>query len=162
MNDDEEVQALLAQLTLEEKAMLCSGMDFWRLPGIERLSLPSIMVTDGPHGLRKQPDGADHIGISDSVPATCFPTASGLAASWNRALIQSVGTALGEECRAENVSVILGPGINIKRNPLGGRNFEYFSEDPYLSGEMASAWIYGVQNQGIGTSLKHYAVNNHE
>ena len=153
---------LLKQLTLLEKAMLCAGADFWHLQAVERLDLPSIMVTDGPHGLRKQPDEADHLGISHSVPATCFPTASGLAASWNRELIHSVGIALGQECRSENVSVLLGPGVNIKRNPLGGRNFEYFSEDPYLSGEMACVWIDGVQSQGVGSSLKHYAVNNHE
>ncbi|HIL97359.1 MAG TPA: glycosyl hydrolase [Pseudomonadales bacterium] len=159
---DQTHSELLKQLTLMEKAKLCSGADFWHLQAIDRLGLPSIMVTDGPHGLRKQPDEADHLGISNSVPATCFPTASGLAASWNRELIHSVGVALGEECRTEKVSVLLGPGVNIKRNPLGGRNFEYFSEDPYVSGELASAWIKGVQSQGIGSSLKHYAVNNHE
>jgi beta-glucosidase len=156
------IEDLLQQLTLEEKADLCSGADFWHLEAVERLNLPSIMVTDGPHGLRKQPDGADHLGLNESVPATCFPTASGLAASWNRALITEVGIALGEECHQEQVSVLLGPGVNIKRNPLGGRNFEYFSEDPLLSGEMAIAWVNGVQSQGVGASLKHYAVNNHE
>ena len=162
MTSHEQIQDLLTALTLEEKAALCSGKDFWRLQGIERLGLPSIMVTDGPHGLRKQPDGADHMGLQRSVLATCFPTASGLSATWNRDLLQEVGVALGEECRAENVSVLLGPGVNMKRHPLGGRNFEYFSEDPYLSGEMASAWVSGVQSQGVGTSLKHFAVNNHE
>ena len=153
---------LLQQLSLEEKADLCSGADFWHLAAVERLNLPSIMVTDGPHGLRKQPNDADHLGLTESVPATCFPTASGLAASWNRALITEVGVALGEECRQEHVSVLLGPGVNIKRNPLGGRNFEYFSEDPFLSGEMAVAWVNGVQSQGVGASLKHFAANNHE
>ncbi|WP_342805089.1 glycoside hydrolase family 3 C-terminal domain-containing protein [Alteromonas sp. M12] len=157
-----ETKKLLSQLTLEEKAKLSSGKDFWRLQGIERFNLPSIMVTDGPHGLRKQPDDSDHIGLNDSVPATCFPTASGLAASWNRELLAEVGNALADECLAEKVSVLLGPGVNIKRNPLGGRNFEYFSEDPYLSGEMSIAWIDGLQSKGIGCSLKHYAVNNHE
>ncbi|MCD4673902.1 MAG: glycoside hydrolase family 3 C-terminal domain-containing protein, partial [Anaerolineaceae bacterium] len=132
------------------------------LKGIERLGIPSIMVTDGPHGLRKQAGGSDHIGLSDSVPATCFPTASALAATWNCDLIYEVGAALGEECRAEKVGVLLGPGANIKRSPLCGRNFEYFSEDPYLTGKIAKSHINGVQSQGIGTSLKHYAVNNQE
>ena len=154
--------SLVSQMTLEEKASLCSGLDFWHLKGIERLGIPSIMVTDGPHGLRKQEGQGDHIGLLDSVPATCFPTASALASTWNRELIYQVGVALGEECRAEKVGVILGPGLNIKRSPLCGRNFEYFSEDPYLTGEMAKSHINGVQSQGIGTSMKHYAVNNQE
>lgn len=162
MNTDSLINDLLSKLTLEEKASLCSGKDFWRLQGFEHLDLPSIMVTDGPHGMRKQPDGADHMGLQRSVPATCFPTASALAATWNTELLQEVGVALGEEARAEKVSVLLGPGVNIKRHPLGGRNFEYFSEDPYLAGQMATAWVQGVQSQGVGTSLKHYAVNNHE
>ncbi len=149
-------------MTLEEKAALCSGSDFWHLKGIKRLEIPSIMVTDGPHGLRKQTGSSDHVGLHDSVPATCFPTASALAATWNRGLVYQVGQALGEECREERVGVILGPGVNIKRSPLCGRNFEYFSEDPYLTGEIAKSHINGVQSQGIGTSLKHYAVNNQE
>lgn len=157
-----KIQDILNALTLEEKARLCTGKDFWNLHGIERLNLPSIMVTDGPHGLRKQAGEGDHVGLNAAVKATCFPTASGLAASWNVGLIEKMGIALGKECRAENVSVLLGPGVNIKRNPLGGRNFEYFSEDPILAGNIATAWIKGVQSQGIGTSLKHYAVNNHE
>lgn len=159
MND---IQNLISQMTLEEKAGLCSGMDFWHLKGIARLGIPSIMVTDGPHGLRKQAGSADHVGLNESVPATCFPTASALAATWNRDLIRQVGVALGEECRQEKVGVILGPGANIKRSPLCGRNFEYFSEDPYLTGEIAKSHIAGVQSQGIGTSLKHYATNNQE
>lgn len=149
-------------MTLEEKAGLCSGKNFWYLKGIERLDIPSIMMTDGPHGLRKQEVGVDHAGLHESVPATCFPTASALAATWNRDLIYRVGVALGEECRQEKVGVILGPGINIKRSPLCGRNFEYFSEDPYLTGEIAKSYIKGVQSQGVGTSLKHYALNNQE
>ncbi|MCJ7533962.1 MAG: glycoside hydrolase family 3 C-terminal domain-containing protein [Anaerolineales bacterium] len=157
-----DINTLISQMTLEEKASLCSGLDFWHLKGIERLGIPSIMVTDGPHGLRKQAGSSDHVGLNDSVPATCFPTASALAASWNRELVYEVGQALGEECREEKVGVILGPGANIKRSPLCGRNFEYFSEDPYLTGEMAKSHINGVQSQGIGTSLKHYAVNNQE
>ncbi|MEK3723121.1 beta-glucosidase [Paenibacillus sp. FSL H8-0034] len=152
----------IAQMTLEEKASLCSGLDFWHTKGIERLGIPSIMVTDGPHGLRKQRASSDHLGLFDSVPATCFPSAAGMASSWDRELIRKVGIALGEECQAEEVAVLLGPGVNIKRSPLCGRNFEYFSEDPYLSSEMAAHHIMGVQSQGIGTSLKHFAVNNQE
>ncbi|WP_175638597.1 glycoside hydrolase family 3 C-terminal domain-containing protein [Metabacillus schmidteae] len=157
-----DMKALISQMTLEEKAGLCSGKDFWNLKGIERLGIPSIMVTDGPHGLRKQKMGADHLGLFDSVPATCFPSAAGMASSWDRNLIQKVGVALGEECQAEDVAVLLGPGANIKRSPLCGRNFEYFSEDPYLSSEMAANHIKGVQSQGVGTSLKHFAANNQE
>ena len=157
-----DIAQLISQMTLEEKASLCSGLDFWHLKGIERLGIPSLMVTDGPHGLRKQATGGDHIGLLDSVPATCFPTASALAATWNRALVHEVGEALAGECRTEKVAVILGPGANIKRSPLCGRNFEYFSEDPYLSGEIAKSHINGVQSKGIGTSLKHYVANNQE
>lgn len=162
MEFQEKIKSLIQQMTLAEKASLCSGKDFWYLKGIERLGIPSIMVTDGPHGLRKQAGKADHVGLNESVPATCFPTASALAATWNRDLVYQVGQALGEECRQEKVGVILGPGVNIKRSPLCGRNFEYFSEDPYLTGEIAKSYINGVQSQGIGTSLKHYAVNNQE
>ncbi|MCU0486418.1 MAG: hypothetical protein MUC85_09965 [Anaerolineales bacterium] len=158
----DRIQDIIHQMTLEEKASLCSGLNFWYLKGLERLGIPSIMVTDGPHGLRKQAGDADMVGLNSSVPATCFPTASALAATWSRDLIYQVGVALGEECRQEKVGVILGPGVNIKRSPLCGRNFEYFSEDPYLAGEIASSHINGVQSQGIGTSLKHYAANNQE
>ena len=157
-----DINNLIARMTLEEKASLCSGKNFWYLKDIQRLGIPPIMVTDGPHGLRKQASDSEEIGLTDTVPATCFPTASALAATWNRDLIYEVGVALGEECRQEKVGVILGPGANIKRSPLCGRNFEYFSEDPYLSGEIAKSHINGVQSQGIGTSLKHYAVNNQE
>ena len=153
---------LLSQLTLQEKASLCSGLDFWHLKGVERLSIPSIMVTDGPHGLRKQGEKSDHLGLNNSVPATCFPTAVGTAASWNRELMYKIGVALGEECQANDVSVLLGPAINIKRSPLCGRNFEYVSEDPLLAGEMSAALINGVQSQDVGTSLKHFAANNQE
>ncbi|OAS17830.1 glycoside hydrolase family 3 C-terminal domain-containing protein [Paenibacillus oryzisoli] len=156
------IKGIVAEMTIEEKAGLCSGLDFWNTKGIERLGIPSIMMTDGPHGLRKQRASADHLGLFDSVPATCFPSAAGLATSWDRELIRKVGVALGEECQAEEVGVLLGPGANIKRSPLCGRNFEYFSEDPYLSSEMAAAHIQGVQSQGVGTSLKHFAANNQE
>jgi beta-glucosidase len=158
----EKLKILIRQMTLEEKASLCSGLNFWHLKGVARLGIPSIMVTDGPHGLRKQLKDADIVGLNESVPATCFPTASALAATWNRDLVQEVGAALGKECRQEKIGVILGPGVNIKRSPLCGRNFEYFSEDPYLTGEMAKSHINGVQSQGVGTSLKHFAINNQE
>ncbi|MGG0724887.1 glycoside hydrolase family 3 C-terminal domain-containing protein [Bacillus mycoides] len=157
-----DIKKIISQMTLEEKASLCSGLDFWNTKGIERLEIPSIMVTDGPHGLRKQAEGADHLGIYNSIPATCFPSAVGLASTWNKELIKQVGIALGEECQAENVGVLLGPGANIKRSPLCGRNFEYFSEDPYLSSQMAANHVKGVQSQGVGTSLKHFAANNQE
>lgn len=157
-----QIPDLISKMTLEEKAALCSGLDFWHTKSIERLGIPSIMLTDGPHGLRKEVGDSGQIGLAKSVPATCFPTASALAATWNRELICRVGEALGEECRQEKVGVILGPGVNIKRSPLCGRNFEYFSEDPHLTGEIAKSYIRGVQGQGIGTSLKHYAVNNQE
>ncbi|MCR8641105.1 glycoside hydrolase family 3 C-terminal domain-containing protein [Paenibacillus sp. N1-5-1-14] len=156
------IQALIEQMTLEEKASLCSGLDFWHMKGVERLGIPSLMVTDGPHGLRKQDQSGDHLGLLDSVPATCFPSAAGLASSWDRELVTKLGVALGETCQAEDVSILLGPGVNIKRSPLNGRNFEYFSEDPYLSTEMATSYIQAVQSQGVGTSMKHYAVNNQE
>ena len=156
------IRQRIAEMTLEEKASLCSGLNLWQTKPIERLGIPSIMLTDGPHGLRKQVDVDDISGFNTSVPATCFPTASALAATWNRDLMQQVGVALGEECRQEQVSVILGPGANIKRSPLCGRNFEYFSEDPFLSGEMARSYVQGVQSQDVGTSLKHYAANNQE
>ncbi|MDR1866703.1 MAG: glycoside hydrolase family 3 C-terminal domain-containing protein [Treponema sp.] len=156
------VKELVSQLTLEEKASLCSGKDFWKLKSVERLGLRNIMVTDGPHGLRKQATDSDHLGISESVPATCFPAACATASSFNRALLEEIGEALGEECLQEKVAVILGPGVNIKRSPLCGRNFEYFSEDPFVAGELAAALIRGVQQKGVGTSLKHYAANNQE
>lgn len=155
-------QDIISQLTLEEKAGLCSGFDFWHLESVERLGIPSIMVSDGPHGLRKQQGKGDHLGLNESIPATCFPTAVTVASSWDRSLVRRMGEALGEEARSERVSVLLGPGTNIKRSPLCGRNFEYFSEDPYLAGEMAAAYINGVQSKGVGTSLKHFAVNNQE
>lgn len=156
------IKELIKQMSLEEKASLCSGLNFWNTKPIERLNILSIMMTDGPHGLRKQSEGADHLGINESVEATCFPTASALACSFDRDLVKELGIAIGEECQSENVSIVLGPGANIKRSPLCGRNFEYYSEDPYLSSEMAKNQIQGTQSQGIGTSLKHFAANNQE
>lgn len=156
------VNQWLNELTIEEKAELCSGKDFWTTQAVERLGIPSIMMTDGPHGLRKQAGESDHLGLNESVPATCFPSAVGLASTWNRDLIYDVGVALGKEARKEEVAVLLGPGANIKRSPLCGRNFEYFSEDPYVSAQLAAAHIKGVQSAGVGASLKHFAVNNQE
>jgi len=155
----EKAKELVKQMTLEEKASLCSGKDFWHTKPVERLGLPSITVSDGPHGLRKQLEG---MGMNESVPAVCFPTSSALACSFDRELAGEIGKALGEECQKEGIDVLLGPGANQKRTPLCGRNFEYFSEDPLLSGEMAAAVINGVQSQGVGTSLKHFAANNQE
>lgn len=155
---------LTAKLSLEEKAALCSGKDFWHLVDVERLGIPSIMVTDGPHGLRKQRQDKTAAGdvLGNSVPATCFPTASLTASSWDPELLLEMGKALGDECKKEQVSVLLGPGVNMKRSPLCGRNFEYFSEDPFLAGNMGAAFINGVQSRGVGTSLKHFALNNQE
>lgn len=153
---------LISQMTLKEKASLCSGKDFWHLKSIERLGIPEIMVCDGPHGLRKQNSENKKVGIGNSYPATCFPTAVTTACSWDRDLIYRMGQALAEECLQHDVSVLLGPGVNMKRSPLCGRNFEYFSEDPELAGEMGSAFIAGVQSMGIGTALKHFAGNSQE
>jgi beta-glucosidase len=152
----------VTDLTLEEKAALTSGASFWYTKPIERVGVPAIMVTDGPHGLRKQREGGDHLGIGDSVPATCFPPAVGLGSSWDVDLIHRVGEALGTETSIENVAVLLGPGINIKRSPLCGRNFEYLSEDPIISGVLGAAIVKGIQSKGVGTSLKHFAANNQE
>jgi beta-glucosidase len=152
----------LSELTLDEKASLCLGSDFWHTAPVERIGIPQIMVSDGPHGLRAQLGEADHVGIGGSAPATCFPTASALGSSWNPELFRTVGEALGREAKRLGVSVVLGPGINMKRSPLCGRNFEYVAEDPWLAGELATAMVHGTQSQGIGTSLKHYAANNQE
>ena len=158
----EDGTTTVADLTLEEKASLTSGASFWWTKGVERAGIPAVMLTDGPHGLRKQRGSADHLGIGDSVPATCFPPAVGLGSSWDTDLARRVGEALGVESSIEDVAVILGPGVNIKRSPLCGRNFEYFSEDPIVSGTMAAALVRGTQSTGVGTSLKHFAANNQE
>lgn len=157
-----DIPRLLGELTLEEKASLCSGSDFWHSQAIERLGIPAVMLTDGPHGLRKQAGETDHLGLNDSVPATCFPSAAGLGSTWDTDLLRRMGEALGAETRANEVAVILGPGINMKRSPLCGRNFEYFAEDPHLAGELAAALVGGIQSAGVGTSLKHFAANNQE
>lgn len=158
----EKIRELVSKMTLEEKAAMCSGADFWHTETIERLGIPASMVSDGPHGLRKQDDKADHLGVNESIKAVCFPAGCGTAASFNRELLIEMGTALGKECQAEGVSVILGPAVNIKRSPLCGRNFEYYSEDPCLATEIAGALIHGVQSQNVGTSIKHFLANNQE
>lgn len=157
-----DLREILKQMTLIEKAVLCSGADFWRTQHIDRLGIASVMVTDGPHGLRKQPDSADHLGVNESIPATCFPTASATGCSFDRELMFAIGAAIAEEALQEKVAVVLGPGVNIKRSPLCGRNFEYISEDPLLSGELAAALIQGEQSRNVGTSLKHFACNSQE
>lgn len=153
---------LIKQMTLEEKASLMSGKNFWNTKSIERLGIPSMMLSDGPHGVRKQSKNHDHLGLNKSVPATCYPTAAGLANTWNEELLEEMGEYLGLEAASEGISVLLGPGCNIKRNPLCGRNFEYFSEDPYLSGKMAAALIRGIQKNGISACVKHFAANSQE
>ncbi len=153
---------LIDKMTLEEKAGLTSGMDFWHTKPVPRLGIPSMLLSDGPHGLRKQEWQSDHLGMHKSVPATCFPTAASLANSWDTDMIERLGRALGLEAASEGISVLLGPGCNIKRNPLCGRNFEYFSEDPYLSGKSAAALIRGVQSNGISACVKHFAANSQE
>ena len=157
-----DVKAIIREMTLEEKAGMCSGKDFWHLKGVERLGIPEVMVSDGPHGLRKQAEEADHLGLNESIKAVCFPTACATACSFDRDLLEEMGERIGDECQAEDLSVILGPAVNIKRSPLCGRNFEYFSEDPYLASQMAAAHIKGVQSKNVGTSIKHFAANNQE
>lgn len=153
---------IVQKMSLEQKAAFVSGFDYWHLEEAPELGLPKIMVTDGPHGLRKQNPNGDSVGLGNSYPATSFPTAATSSCSWDEDLLKQEGEALGEECLKEEVSVILGPGTNIKRSPVCGRNFEYFSEDPYLSGKCSAGWIKGVQSKGIGTSLKHFACNSQE
>src|SRR5690349_6259130 len=155
-----DLQSIIDQMTLEEKAALCTGASAWSTTPVERLDVPEMIVSDGPHGVRRVPD-VHSMGMK-SLPATCFPTASCTASTWDVDLLKQMGNALAEECIALNVDVLLGPGVNMKRSPLGGRNFEYFSEDPYLAGEMAASLINGIQSKGVGTSLKHYAANNQE
>ncbi len=157
-----DVKKLVNELTLEEKASLCSGADFWHTEAIDRLNIPAAMVSDGPHGIRKQENLTDHMGVAESIKAIGFPTASAMACSFDRDLLHKVGDALGEECVAEDLAVLLGPGINMKRSPICGRNFEYYSEDPVVAGELGAAFVNGVQEHGVGTSLKHFAANNQE
>lgn len=158
----ERVDQIIEQMTLEEKTAMCSGGDFWHLKGIKRLGISEIMVSDGPHGLRKQEEKGDHLGMGGSIEAVCFPSASGLAASFDRQVLRETGRLLGQACAAEDVAVLLGPGINMKRSPLCGRNFEYLSEDPLLAGELAAAFTEGLQSLHTGACLKHYAANSQE
>jgi len=157
-----EIEEIVAQMTVEEKASLCSGGDFWHTKAIERLGVPAMMVSDGPHGLRKQKDEGDHLGVNDSIVAVCYPAGCASASSFDRALLNEMGQAIGESCQAEGVGVILGPAVNIKRSPLCGRNFEYYSEDPYVAGEIAASYIKGVQSKNVGTSIKHFMANSQE
>jgi len=159
----DEAKNLAGRLTLDEKICLIKGLGTWHTYPVERLGLPSVMMSDGPHGLRKQEEGGDNpLGLGSSIKTVCFPTAAGTAASFSRGLLRALGETLGGECRAANLSVLLGPAVNIKRSPLCGRNFEYFSEDPYLAAEMAVSYTQGLQSKGVGVSVKHFAANNQE
>ncbi len=162
MKTIEEIREIISTLSLEEKASLCSGETFWLTKKIPGKDIPVIMVSDGPVGLRKQANVEDHLGMNESIQAVCFPAGVGMAATFNKELYGKMGETLGEECRAENVAVILGPAVNIKRSPLCGRNFEYLSEDPFLASEMSTSYVKGVQSKHVGTSIKHFAVNNME
>ena len=155
-------QDLISKMTLEEKAAILSGKTVWETRAYPRLNIPSICCSDGPHGIRRQAGEGDHLGLNASLPATCFPTAATVANSWNEQLGEEIGAALGEEAAVQGVNIVLGPGLNIKRSPLCGRNFEYFSEDPYHAGKMAAAYVRGIQSQGVYACPKHFAVNSQE
>lgn len=157
-----EIRKWIAEMTLEEKASLLSGLDFWHTKPVQRLGIPSVMVSDGPHGLRKQDEHADHLGMNESIKAVCLPTACATAASFDRDMLYQIGTAIGDACQHERVAINLGPAVNIKRSPLCGRNFEYFSEDPYLAAELSTSQIKGVQSRYVGVSVKHFAANSQE
>lgn len=157
-----DVEEVLEQLTLEEKAQMCSGRDFWRTQDVERLGVPKVMMCDGPNGLRKQIGESDALGLNESIETVCYPTASAVAASFDTELMHELGEILGKECQSEHVGMLLGPGINMKRSPLCGRNFEYLSEDPYLAGKLGASYIRGLQEQGIAACVKHFACNNQE
>ena len=159
---NKKVQDILSKMTLEDKISLCNGADFWHSKAMAQYGIPAIAMSDGPHGVRCQKNGADMLGVNESEPATCFPTAVTSGAAWDAALLKAEGQAIGEEGLSYGLDVVLGPGVNIKRNPLCGRNFEYFSEDPYIAGAMGAAWVQGAQSTGTGTSLKHFAANNQE
>ena len=157
-----DVKKIVSQMTLEQKAAFLTGKDFWQTCSFDELGVPSMFLSDGPHGIRKQAAAADHLGLNKSIPATCFPTAATMANSWDPELGEKMGEALGEEAKAQRVNMLLGPGTNMKRNPRCGRNFEYFSEDPYLAGKMAASYIRGIQSNGISACVKHFAANNQE
>ena len=156
----EEAKSIVSQMTLEEKAGLCSGKDFWRLKSVERLGIPEVMVCDGPNGLRKQREDSEN--INDSIEAVCFPGSCAEAASFDRETMYRAGQAMGNACQAEHISILLGPGTNIKRSPICGRNFEYYSEDPLVAGKSGAAMVRGIQSRHIGASVKHFACNNKE
>ena len=158
MNRD--LKKIISQMTLEEKAGMCSGLDFWHLKSVERLGIPEVMVSDGPHGLRKQDDKGDHLGMNDSIKAVCFPPAALSACSFDRNLMESMGETIGREAQANDVSVVLGPAVNIKRFSALRKKLRILFRDPYLAGEIAAAFINGVQSQHVGTSIKHFAANN--
>ena len=153
---------IIKQMSLEEKALMMSGKNTWETVDFEKYGIPSMAMSDGPHGLRRQAGAGDHLGLNASLPATCFPTAATIANSWDEKLGEEIGTALAEEAVTMDVNVILGPGLNIKRSPLCGRNFEYFSEDPYHAGKMAAAYVKGIQSKGISACPKHFAANSQE
>lgn len=157
-----DIEKTVAAMSLEEKASLCSGRNYWHTKAIDRLDVPEVLMCDGPHGLRKQLGEGDHLGINVSIETNCYPAASALGASFDREVLAALGRALGEECQAESVGMLLGPGVNLKRSPLCGRNFEYFSEDPYLTGELAAAYIKSIQAEGVSACVKHFAANNQE
>ena len=157
-----DVEKLLAEMTLEEKAQMCSGRDFWFTQDNERLGIPGVMMCDGPNGLRKQTGEGDHLGINESIETVCYPTASAFAASFDRELLEQLGELLGQECQAEHVAMLLGPGVNIKRSPLCGRNFEYFSEDPLVTGKMAAAQLRAMGRYQVTGTVKHFACNSQE
>lgn len=157
-----DIEKIIDELTQKEKAGLCSGHDFWTTKPVSRLGIPAVMMCDGPHGLRKQLGEGDHLGINESIETVCYPSASALASSFDREVLSQMGDALGRECQAEGVSMLLGPGLNIKRSPLCGRNFEYFSEDPYLAGELGAAYVSALQGKGIAACVKHFAANSQE
>ncbi|MBR2045420.1 MAG: glycoside hydrolase family 3 protein, partial [Agathobacter sp.] len=156
-------ETIINKMTLEEKALMMSGKNTWQTVDFPQHGIPSMMMSDGPHGMRTQPSGVgDHLGLNASMPATCFPTAATIANSWDENLGEEIGKALAEEAISMGVHVILGPGLNIKRSPLCGRNFEYFSEDPYHAGKMAASYVKGIQSYGISACPKHFAVNSQE
>ena len=157
-----DIEKILRQMTLEDKIALCSGKSFWETKNFEKYGIPSLFMCDGPHGLRKQENAADMLGVNNSQPATCFPAEVTTACSWDPALLERIGAAIGEEARDQGVGLVLGPGANLKRDPLCGRNFEYFSEDPYLAGRLAAGFLRGAEAQGVGTSLKHFTANSQE
>ncbi len=156
------IEEIIEKMSLKDKIAMCSGKDNWRTKSFKEYNIPEIMMSDGPHGLRKQGGAGDVLGVNESVPATCFPTAVITACSYDEKLLYEMGKAIATESAANQVGMFLGPGVNIKRNPLCGRNFEYFSEDPFLAGKLGAAYIRGANDIGIGTSLKHFACNNQE